>query len=92
MKTVRMVRPSELRKIMQEREIEERKRKEEAEDALAADLKKAPAKGGAKPPAKKDDTPPEKLIKIYESEEATAELIDTIQEPEHEKVEGSDRA
>lgn len=91
MKTVRMVRPSELRKIMQDREIEERKRKEEAEAALAAAAKKAPAKGGAKPPAKKDESPPEEEIKIDESEEPTAELIDTIQEPEHEKAEGSDR-
>jgi len=33
MKTVRMVRPSELKKIMLEREAEERRRREEAEAA-----------------------------------------------------------
>jgi hypothetical protein len=33
MKTVRMVRPSELKKIMYEREIEEKRRREEAETA-----------------------------------------------------------
>ena len=30
-------------------------------------------------------------MQIDESEEATAELVDTVPEPEHEKVEGSDR-
>jgi hypothetical protein len=57
MKTVRMVRPSELKKIMAEKEAEERRRKEEAEAAAAAAAKKG-AKGG-KPPAKKEDAPAE---------------------------------
>lgn len=85
-----MVRPSELRKIMAEREAEERRRREEAEAAQAAAAKKG-AKGG-KPPAKKEEAAPEEDIQIDESEEATAELIDTIPEPEHEKIEGSERS
>lgn len=48
MKTLKMVRPSEERKIKQDRELAEIKRKEEAE--LAAF--NAQAKKGAKPPAK----------------------------------------
>jgi hydrocephalus-inducing protein len=90
MKTVRMVRPSELRKIMAEREAEDRRRKEEAEAAQAAAAKGKAAKGGKAPP-KKDDAPVEEEVQIDESEEPTAELIDTVPEPEHEKLEGSDR-
>jgi hypothetical protein len=87
MKTAKMVRPSELARIMAQREIDERKRKEEAELAAAA------AKGGKKAPpkGKKEEAPVDELPPIDESEEATAELIDTIPEPEHEKVEGSER-
>ena len=88
MKTIRMVRPSELRKILAEREAEERRRKEEAEAAAAAKAGGKAAKGGAKAPAKQAD---EVDIQVDESEEATAELIDTIAEPEHEKAEGSER-
>jgi hydrocephalus-inducing protein len=88
MKTARMVRPSELARIKVQREIDERKRKEEAEAAAAA-----AAKGGKKAPpkaaAKAGET--EELPPIDESEECTAELIDTIPEPENEKVEGSER-
>lgn len=91
MKTVRMVRPSELKKIMQEREVEERRRREEAEAAQAAAAKGKGAKG-AKAPPKKDDAPAEEEVHIDESEEATAELVDTIPEPEHEKIEGSERS
>jgi hypothetical protein len=90
MKTVRMVRPSELKKIMLAREAEERRRKEEAEAAAAAAAKKG-AKAG-KPPAKKEDAPADEDVQIDESEEATAELVDTVPEPEHEKVEGSERS
>jgi hypothetical protein len=88
MKTARMVRPSELARIKAQREIDERKRKEEAEAAAAA-----AAKGGKKapPPKKKDDGPGDELPEIDESEECTAELIDTIPEPEHEKQEGTER-
>lgn len=89
MKTAKMVRPSELARIMVQREIDERKRKEEAEAAAAA------AKGGKKaaPKAagKKEDGLGDELPPIDETEEATAELIDTIPEPEHEKIEGSER-
>jgi hydrocephalus-inducing protein len=86
MKTVRMVRPSELKKIMYEREQEEKKRKEEAEAAAAAGKK-----GGAKKAPPKKEEEPTETFEIDESEDPTAELIDTIAEPEHEKVEGSER-
>ena len=89
MKTVRFVRPSELRKIMADRAAEEKRRREEAEAAAAAATKgKAAAKG--KPPAKTDEKPAEEIV-IDESEEATAELVDTIPEPSHDKVDGTDR-
>lgn len=90
MKTTRLVRPSELKKIMLAREAEERRRKEEAEAAAAAAAKKG-AKAG-KPPAKKEDAPADEEVQIDESEEATAELVDTVPEPEHEKVEGTERS
>jgi len=90
MKTARMVRPSELARIKVQRDIDERKRKEEAEAAAAA-AAKGGKKAPAKPAGKKDDGPGEDLPPIDESEECTAELIDTIPEPEHEKVEGSER-
>jgi len=92
MKTVRLVRPSELKKIMMEREAEERKRKEEAEAAAAAAAKGKGAKAPAKAPPKKEEAPTEAEVVIDESEEATAELIDTIPEPEHDKTEGSERS
>jgi hydrocephalus-inducing protein len=91
MKTIRMVRPSELKKIMAERDAEERRRREEAEAAAAAAKGGKPGAKGGKPPAKKEDGP-EADMQIDESEEATAELIDTIPEPEHEKAEGSERS
>jgi len=90
MKTVRMVRPSELKKIMIEREAEERRRREEAEAAQAAAAKNA--KGKPKPPPKKDDAPLDEDVQIDMTEEETAELIDTIQEPVHEKEDSSERS
>jgi hydrocephalus-inducing protein len=90
MKTVRMVRPSELKKIMMEREAEERRRREEAEAAQAAAAKNA--KGKQKTTAKKEEAPLEEETQIDMSEEETAELVDTIKEPEHEKEEGSERS
>jgi len=47
MKTLKMVRPSEQKKILRDREIAEQKRKDEAEAAAAA-----ASKGKGKPPAK----------------------------------------
>jgi hypothetical protein len=84
MKTVRLVRPSELKKIMQERRIEEQKKKEEAEAAAAA------AKGGkgAKKPAKPADVPQEEEVVVDMSEECNTELVDTIKPPEHRDAEG----
>jgi hydrocephalus-inducing protein len=91
MKTVRMVRPSEYKKIMRQREEEERRRKEEAEAAAAAAAAKgkAPAKAPAKP-AGKDEAKADEIV-VDMSEEPSVELVDTIPEPEHVKVEGSDK-
>lgn len=84
MKTVRMVRPSELKKIMQERRLEEQRKKEEAEAAAAA------AKGGkgAKKPAKAPEAPAEEEIVVDMSEEPNTELIDTIKPPDFLDAEG----
>jgi hypothetical protein len=58
MKTVKMVRPSEHRKFIRDKEVAEIKRKEEAEAAaLAAQNKK-----GAKPPAKSATVLPEEVV------------------------------
>ena len=51
MKTLRMVRPSELKRIMIERKAEEARRREEAEAAAAA---AKGGKGAKKPAAGKD--------------------------------------
>ena len=79
MKTLKMVRPSEQKKIMRDREIAEIKRKEDAEAAAFA----ANAKKGTKPPAR---AAPLEELTIDESEEANVQLIDVIPEPEHEVV------
>ena len=85
MKTVRMVRPSELKKIMQERRVEEQKKKEEAEAAAAAAKGGKGAKKPAKPPA---DAPAEEEVVVDMSEECNTELVDTIKSPEHRDAEG----
>lgn len=83
---MRMVRPSEYKKIQRERELAEIKRKEEAEAAAAA----ATGKKGAKVPAKAaPSTGAVEDIPIDENEEATVELVDVIPEPEHTTIEGS---
>ena len=74
---------------MAEREAEERRLKEEAEAAAAAASKGKGGKGGKAAP-KKEEAPAE-VIEIDESEEPTAELVETIPEPENEKEEGSER-
>lgn len=81
MKTLKMVRPSEQKKILRDREIAEHKRKEEAEAAAFA----ANAKKGAKPPAKAPAQVLEEIV-IDMSEEATVQLVDVIPEPDHEVV------
>jgi hypothetical protein len=87
MKTLKMVRPSEQRKIFRDRENAEIKRKEEAEAAAFA----ANAKKGAKPPVKAPAPVLEDIV-IDMSEEATTQLIDVIPEPEHEIVADSNRS
>ena len=84
MKTMRLVRPSEFKKIQRDRELAELRRKEEAEAAAAA----ATGKKGGKAPAKTTATLENDVV-IDESEEPTVELIDVIPEPEHSVVEGS---
>lgn len=78
MKTVKMVRPSEQRKVMRDREIAEFKRKEEAEAAAFA----AQNKKGAKPPAKAAAPVLEEVV-VDMNEEASVQLVDVISEPEH---------
>jgi hypothetical protein len=73
MKTLKMVRPSEQRKILRDREFAEHKRKEEAEAAAFA----AQNKKGTKPPAKAPAPVFEEVV-INMSEEATVQLIDVI--------------
>ena len=70
MKTLRLVRPSEAKKIMQERRREEEKRKEEAEAAANAAL----GKKAAKAPAAKDkkgDAAAEEEVVVDMDEEPT---------------------
>ena len=85
MKTLKMVRPSEFKKIQREKELAEARRKEEQEAAAAA----AAGKKGGKPPAKPNTAVSGDDIVIDESEEASVELIDVISEPEHSTEEGS---
>jgi hypothetical protein len=81
MKTVKMVRPSEHKKFIRDKEVADIKRKEEAEAAAFA----AQNKKGAKPPAKAATVLPEEVV-IDLSEEPSVQLIDVIAEPEHEIV------
>jgi hydrocephalus-inducing protein len=84
---IKMVRPSELKKILAIEEAKERKRKEEAEAAAAAAAKK-----GKKPPPKKEDEKlPEEDMEIDETEEATEEYAAPLPEPEHEVEEESEK-
>lgn len=81
MKTLKMVRPSEQKKILRDREIAEQKRKDEAEAAAAA-----ASKGKGKPPAKAPAPVLEEIV-VDMSEEPSVQLIDVIPEPEHELIE-----
>jgi len=75
---------------MREREEEEKRRREEAEAAAAAAAGKKAAKAAPKD-KKKEDAQAEEEIVIDESEEPTQELVEVIAEPEHEKIEGTDK-
>lgn len=88
MTEIKLIRPSELKKILAIKEAKERRKKEEAEAANAAAAKK----GAKKPPAKKEDERlPEEDMKIDESEEATEEFAEALPEPAFEPIEGSDK-
>jgi len=91
MKTMRLVRPSEFKKIMQDRKREEDKRREEAELAAQAAAGKKPAKAPAPKDKKGEVAPVEEDVVINMDEEQTQELIEVIAEPEYTKVDGSDR-
>jgi hypothetical protein len=83
-KTVRMVRPSELAKIMQDRRIEEARKKEEAENAELI-------KKGQKPKPNKNAPPAEEELQVDMNEDPSEEFIDTINAPDHKDVEGSEK-
>jgi hypothetical protein len=74
-----MVRPSEHKKIMRDREKAEVEKQEAREAAaqLAAGKKAAPPKKPAKGEVVEEE------IVIDESEDANVELIEVIEEPEH---------
>lgn len=92
MKTMRLVRPSEYRKIMQERKREEDKRREEAEQAAQLVAGKKPAKAPAGKDKKADAAPVEEDVVVDLREEPTQELIEVITEPEYTKVDGSEKS
>lgn len=71
MKTLRMVRPSEYKKIMQERRREEEKRREEAEAAAQAAAGKKPVKAPAGKDKKVEAAPVEEDVVINMDEEPT---------------------
>lgn len=87
MKTVRMVRPSELKKILQERKIEEARK---AEERAAAELAKQGGKNKPKPGDKKPETPVEEPVEVDMSEPESAELVETIPAPETRDAEGAE--
>jgi len=87
MTEVKMIRPSELKKILAIKEAKERVKREEAEAAAALAAKK-----GKKPPPKKEDEKlPEEDMEIDENEDATEEYAEALPEPEYEEVEGSEK-
>lgn len=71
MKTMRLVRPSEFKKIMQERKREEDKRREEAELAAQAAAGKKPAKAPPAKDKKADAAPVEEDVVVNMDEEPT---------------------
>lgn len=77
-KTVRMVRPSELARIQQQKRLEEEAKKLEAENKALIAAKKKPIPAPA----------PEEEVPIDMSEDPTEEFIDTIKAPDHKDVEG----
>jgi len=83
MKVLKLVRPSEFKRIERLKEIAEIKRKEDQE--LAA--YNAQAKKTGKPPVRQTFNMDE--IQIDESEAPSIELIDVITEPTHTTVDGS---
>ena len=87
MTEIKLIRPSELKKILAIKEAKERKKKEEAEAAAAAAAKK-----GKKPPPKKEDEHlPEEDMEIDETEEPTEEYAEPLPEPSFEVVEESEK-
>jgi hypothetical protein len=86
-----MVRPSEFKKIMQERNREENKRKEEAEAAANAAAGKKAVKAPAAKDKKAEVVVVEEDVIVNMEEEPTTELIEVIPEPEFTKIDGQDK-
>ena len=87
MTEVKLIRPSELKRLLAIKEARERRKKEEAEAAAAAAAKK-----GKKPPQKKEEEKlPEEDMEIDESEEPTEEYAEPLPEPAFEEIEGSEK-
>jgi len=87
MTEVKLLRPSELKKMLAIKEAKDRIKREEAEAQAAAAAKK-----GKKPPPKKDDEHlAEEDMEIDENEEATEEYDEPLPEPPYEEVEESDK-
>jgi hydrocephalus-inducing protein len=87
MTEIKLIRPSEFKKILAIKEAKERRKKEEAEAAASAAAKK-----GKKPPPKKEDERlPEEDMEIDETEEATEEYAEALPEPHFEIIEGSEK-
>jgi hydrocephalus-inducing protein len=88
MTEIKLIRLSELKKIIAIKEAKERRRREDAEAAAAAAAKK----GAKKPPARKEDEKfPEEDMPIDLTEEPSEEFSEPLPEPEFDKVEGSDK-
>ena len=84
---IKLIRPSELKKILAIKEAKEQKKKEEAEAVNAAAAKK-----GKKPPPKKEEERlPEEDMEIDESEEPTEEFAEALPEPAFEAIEGTEK-
>ena len=92
MTEVKMVRPSEYKVMMRKKEEAERVRLEEIEAAAAQkDKKKAAPKKDVKKEKGKGKDGKEEEDEIDYSEEASVEVEDTVPEPEHPVIQGSEK-
>lgn len=88
MTEIKLIRPSELKKIIAVKEAKERRKREEAEANAAAAAKK----GAKKPPPKKEDEKlPEEDMEIDMTEAPTEEFAEALPEPPFANVDGSEK-